>query len=99
MKRAKIVAEELAKFRHGNDLKKFRDVLYAIATNEANDARDRISAIKEWHDRAYGKPAQEITGADGEPLIPTNAELESRLAAALAGSVTADDASTEGEPH
>lgn len=36
----------------------------------SDDEKVRMLAIKEVHDRLFGKPVQAITGADGEPLIP-----------------------------
>jgi hypothetical protein len=36
----------------------------------SDDEKVRMLAIKEVHDRLFGKPVQAITGADGAPLIP-----------------------------
>lgn len=41
--------------------------LKRIALNSASDAA-RVSAIKEYNDRAYGRAPQAITGLDGDPI-------------------------------
>jgi hypothetical protein len=36
---------------------------------DAKDWRVRVAAAVALLDRAWGKPAEEITGADGDPLL------------------------------
>lgn len=36
------------------------------------DYRARVGAAKELLDRAHGRPAQEITGPDGQALVPAS---------------------------
>ena len=74
--RSKVVQYHLEKFRNDRDLKAFRDVLRDIALDVGAENRDRLAAIKEWHDRAYGKAPQAITGEDGGAVkVDTSAGL------------------------
>jgi hypothetical protein len=72
--RAKVVQAELEKFRGEKDLRDVRNALLKIALDDSGltETKDRIAAIKEWHDRAYGRPAQAITGEDGGPIAVDN---------------------------
>ncbi len=79
--RPKAVKEALEAFRDSNDLLRLRMRLMEIAMSDNYQAAN--AAIKEWHDRAYGKPAQAITGEDGGPVKVESAavlELVKRLA-------------------
>ena len=75
------------------------DIATSIAQDTKKAARDRLTALTWLTDRAYGKPTQPSPGEDAEtaggefrlafvearlPDHPRWAELESRLAAALA---------------
>ena len=62
--RPKAIKEALEAFRDEGDLKKLRDRLMSIAMDE--DKKAACAAIKEWHDRAYGKAPQAITDAEGK---------------------------------
>lgn len=64
--RAKIIREALDEFRRTDDLKRLRLRLLELA--EGEDGKVAVSAIREYHDRAYGKSPQAITGEDGGPL-------------------------------
>ncbi len=66
--RPKVIREALEAFRDPNDLAKLRQRLIDIALDTDGDSKASIAAIKEWHDRAYGKAPQAITGEDGKPL-------------------------------
>lgn len=80
--RPTVVKEQLEKFRNEKDLNELRVALLDIAMNDG-DSRNRIAAIKEWHDRAYGKAPQAITGDDGGPVQVESTgllELVKRLA-------------------
>lgn len=66
--RSKELKAQLEKFRDEEDLRKFRIALRDIALDNEAAPKDRIAAIKEWHDRAYGKAPQAITGDDGGPV-------------------------------
>lgn len=44
------------------------DALVQIMLSEAADAKARVMAANGVLDRAHGRPAQEITGPDGETL-------------------------------
>jgi hypothetical protein len=73
----------------------------AVRLAELMDSADdkvALDATKFVIDHVKGKASQAITGADGAPLIPTNDELEDRLAA-LAAIGSLDDAESTGEPH
>lgn len=63
--RPAVIREALEAFRNPEDLKFLRDRLIEIARG---DDKTAVAAIKEYHDRAYGKPPQAITGDDGKPL-------------------------------
>lgn len=47
-------------------------VLDAIAHDEKAPAAARVSAVNSLMDRAYGRPAQAHTGADGGPIAVTS---------------------------
>lgn len=64
--RPKVVKEALEKFRNPEDLEKLRLRLIEIAVSDNLIAAN--VAIKEYHDRAYGKAPQAITGEDGGAL-------------------------------
>ena len=64
--RPRVIREALEAFRNPEHLTKLRDRLLELAAGE--DGKVACMAIKEWHDRAYGKPPQAITGEDGEPI-------------------------------
>ena len=64
--RPKAVKEALDKFRDPADLEKLRLRLLEIAMDDNLVAAN--IAIKEYHDRAYGKAPQAITGDDGGPV-------------------------------
>lgn len=66
--RPNAVKAQLEKFRNDKNLTELREALLSIALDNGAETRDRIAAIKEWHDRAYGKPSQAITGEDGGPV-------------------------------
>lgn len=38
---------------------------------QSDEARASVEAAKVLLDRGYGKPVQALSGADGEPLLPT----------------------------
>lgn len=64
--RPKRIKEILAEFGDPDKLRQLRDRLMELAHD--GDGRVAVAAIKEWHDRAYGKPSQALTGEDGQPL-------------------------------
>lgn len=64
--RPKAVKEALELFRKPEDLEKLRVRLLEIAMNDNLVAAN--IAIKEYHDRAYGKAPQAITGTDDGPV-------------------------------
>ena len=64
--RPKALKEALEAFRNPEDLSKLRVRLLMLANDE--DGRIAVSAIKEWHDRAYGKAPQAITDGEGGPV-------------------------------
>lgn len=68
--KGKLVAEQLARFRQSKDLEALRAALRDIAVDVEGkyEARDRVAAIKEWFDRAFGKAPQAITGEDGSEV-------------------------------
>ena len=55
------------------------DVLVAIARNTKASASARAYAANCVLDRAVGKPAQALTGADDTPLIPPKTVYELHL--------------------
>ena len=65
--RAKAVREALEAFRKPADMERLRLRLIELA--ESDDGRTAVAAIREYNDRAYGKPTQAITGPDNEPLF------------------------------
>jgi hypothetical protein len=64
--RAKVIREALDEFRNTEDLKRLRLRLMELA--EGEDGKIAVSAIREYHDRAYGKAPIAITGEDGGPV-------------------------------
>lgn len=64
--RPKRIKLALAEFGDESKLAQLRDRLMELANDP--DGRVAVAAIKEWHDRAYGKPSQALTGEDGEPI-------------------------------
>ena len=61
--RPKAIREALREFRDTDDLRALRERLRALALDESNP-KVAIAAIKEYHDRAYGRAAQSITVED-----------------------------------
>lgn len=64
--KAKAIREALDAFRKPEDLEKLRLRLVELA--EGEDGKVAVSAIREYHDRAFGKAPQAITGEDGGPV-------------------------------
>lgn len=64
--RPKVIREALEEFRNADDLKRLRLRLLEIA--EGSNEKVAVVAIKEYHDRAFGRAPQAITGPDGEAL-------------------------------
>lgn len=61
--------------------KAFARVLSLI---DSDDARVSLAAAQEVLNRAWGKPAQAITGADGKDLIPAEAIAPLEMARKIA---------------
>lgn len=64
--RPRVIKELLDSFRDVGDLTYLRGRLMELA--KGDDLRVAMAAIKEWHDRAYGKAPQAVTGPEGEAL-------------------------------
>jgi hypothetical protein len=54
--------------------------LVEIMTDREKSPAARVSAATEILSRGYGKPPQELTGANGEPLIPKTPTINLVLA-------------------
>lgn len=65
--RPKAVREALEAFRNTEDLVYIRGRLRELIASD--DEKVALGAIKEWHDRALGRPHQTISGEDGSPLL------------------------------
>ncbi len=64
--RPKAIKEALEAFRNEHDLANLRNRLIELAMGE--DGRTAIAAIKEFHDRAYGKAPQAIVDENGKSV-------------------------------
>ncbi len=64
--RPRVLVEAIEAFRRPEDLEKLRLRLLEIA--KSRDLKAAIAAIREYHDRAFGKPKQVVTGEDGGPV-------------------------------
>lgn len=80
--RSRAVREALEAFRNTEDLVYIRGRLREIMASD--DLKAALGAIKEWNDRAYGRPPQAITGEDGAPIQVGANDLHDKLAAILA---------------
>lgn len=91
--RPKSVKGALEKFRDEKDLDELRKALKTIALDANQETRDRIAAIKEYHDRAYGKAMQPI-----ETTV-TIEDLHERVSEIIAGVDGEDDAGSVEQAH
>lgn len=64
--RHRAIKAALEAFRRTDDLERLRKRLMELA--EGDDGKVAVSAIREYHDRAFGKAPQAITGEDGGPI-------------------------------